>query len=220
MSFAKQEVLLDAVALTDAASHDSQSLVPHLSRLLSRHPDLKGIVTRVLDDGAADDPTLKSEIKTTFHIELLAPINPRRRGPIRDDCGGSFAVAGPRLSAAFKTLWQGDGASHGDRADSQVNEVRPRRRPFDKARHVVVSSAIGQDAAGDARVVSPRRLSDSFAHRIQVRFSPAGVSCCANSSIHSPFSFPNGSPTPLFHPQRRNPPPCFSCSEQPVIIYA
>jgi len=85
LGFADQEVLLDAVALNDAASHDSQSLVPHLSRLLSRHPDLKGVVSRVLDDGAADDPALKSEIKTTFDIELLAPINPRRRGPIRDD---------------------------------------------------------------------------------------------------------------------------------------
>jgi len=85
LSFADQEVLLDAVALHDAASHDSQSLVPHLSRLLSRHPDLKGVVTRVLDDGAADDRALKSKIKTVFDIELLAPINPRRRGPIRDD---------------------------------------------------------------------------------------------------------------------------------------
>jgi hypothetical protein len=85
LCFADQEVLLDAVALNDAASHDSQSLVPHLSRLLSRHPDLKGVVTRVLDDGAADDPALKSQIKTAFDIELLAPINPRRRGSIRDD---------------------------------------------------------------------------------------------------------------------------------------
>jgi len=85
LSFADQEVLLDAVALYDAASHDSQSLVPHLSRLLARHPDLQGVVTRVLDDGAADDPKLKSEIKTTFGIQLMAPINPRRRGPIRDD---------------------------------------------------------------------------------------------------------------------------------------
>jgi hypothetical protein len=85
LGFANQEVLLDAVALNDAASHDSKSVVPHLGRLFSRHPDLKGIVTRLLDDGAADDPALKSEIKTTFDIELLAPINPRRRGPIRDD---------------------------------------------------------------------------------------------------------------------------------------
>jgi len=85
LSFADQEVLLDAVALNDVASHNSQSLVPHFSRLLAWHPDLKGVLRRVLDDGAADDPKLKSKIKTMFGIEFLAPINPRRRGPIRDD---------------------------------------------------------------------------------------------------------------------------------------
>jgi len=85
LSFANQEVLLDAVALNDAASHDSRSLLPHLSRLFDRHPDLQDIVTRVLDDGAADDSKLKEEIKTRFGIELLAPINTRRRGPIHDD---------------------------------------------------------------------------------------------------------------------------------------
>lgn len=83
LSFAGQEVLLDAVAMSDAASHDSQSLVPHLNRLLQRHPDLRGSVTRVLDDGAADDPQLKASIREQFDIELLAPINPRRRQPIR-----------------------------------------------------------------------------------------------------------------------------------------
>jgi len=83
LSFATQEVLLDAVAMSDAASHDSQSLVPHLSRLFQRHPDLPGLVTRVLDDGAADDAQLKALIQEQFGIELLAPINPRRRQPIR-----------------------------------------------------------------------------------------------------------------------------------------
>jgi hypothetical protein len=85
LSFAEQEVLLDAVAMSDAASHDSQSLVPHLSRLLQRHLDLRGLVTRVLDDGAADDPQLKASIREQFGIELLAPINPRRRQPIRGE---------------------------------------------------------------------------------------------------------------------------------------
>ena len=85
LSFAEQEVLLDAVAMSDAASHDSQSLVPHLSRLLQRHPDLRGLVTRVLDDGAADDPKLKASIQEQFGIELLAPINPRRRQSIRGE---------------------------------------------------------------------------------------------------------------------------------------
>jgi len=79
-----QEVLLDAVAMSDAASHDSQSLLPHLNRLFQRHPDLKGIVTRLLDDGAADDRKLKAAIKEDLGIEVLAPINPRRRSPIRD----------------------------------------------------------------------------------------------------------------------------------------
>lgn len=85
LSLAEQEVLLDAVAMSDAASHDSQGLVPHLSRLLQRHPDLRGLVTRVLDDGAADDPQLKASIREQFGIELLAPINPRRRQPIHGE---------------------------------------------------------------------------------------------------------------------------------------
>ena len=85
LSFAEQEVLLDAVAMSDAASHDSRSLEPHLSRLLKRHPDLRELVTRVLDDGAADDSPLKASIRKQFGFELLAPINPRRRQPIRDE---------------------------------------------------------------------------------------------------------------------------------------
>jgi hypothetical protein len=39
----------------------------------------------VLDDGAADDPQLKASIREQFGIELLAPINPRRRQPIRGE---------------------------------------------------------------------------------------------------------------------------------------
>jgi hypothetical protein len=84
LGFAGQEILLDAVAMRDAASHDSQSLVPHLSRLFKRHPDLQKLVTRVLDDSAADDSPLKASLQEQFGIELLAPINPRRRQPIRD----------------------------------------------------------------------------------------------------------------------------------------
>ena len=85
LAFPGQEILLDAVAMSDAASHDSQSLEPHLERLFARHPDLARIVTRVLDDGAADDQTLKKHLQDRWDIELLAPINPRRRQPIRDD---------------------------------------------------------------------------------------------------------------------------------------
>jgi len=85
LGFPGQEILLDAVAMGDAASHDSKSLTPHLHRLFDRHPQLESIVTRVLDDGAADDPHLKLHLHRTWGIELLAPINPRRRHPLRDD---------------------------------------------------------------------------------------------------------------------------------------
>ncbi len=85
ISFAHQEILLDAVAMTDAASHDSQSLPDHVARVFKLHPDLKPAIKRVLDDGAADDQTLKDFFQTEWEIELLAPINPRRRGPITKD---------------------------------------------------------------------------------------------------------------------------------------
>jgi hypothetical protein len=85
LALANQEILLDAVAMSDAASHDSQSLVPHLNRLFTRHPELRTQVQRVLDDGAADDSKLKATVRDLFDIELLAPINPRRRQPIRDN---------------------------------------------------------------------------------------------------------------------------------------
>jgi len=85
LAFPGQEILLDAVAMTDAASHDSRSLQPHLQRLFQHHPDLEPIVTRVLDDGAADDAGLKDDLQHRWKIELLAPINPRRRKPIRND---------------------------------------------------------------------------------------------------------------------------------------
>jgi hypothetical protein len=82
VGLANQEILLDAVAMSDAASHDSQSLVPHLNRLFTRHPELRTQVKRVLDDGAADDSKLKATVRDMFDIEVLAPINPRRRKPI------------------------------------------------------------------------------------------------------------------------------------------
>jgi len=85
LGFPRQEVLLDAVAMSDAASHDSQSLLPHLGRLFTRHPDLRGIIQRVLDDGAADDETLKAAVQKQWGVQLVAPINPRNRRPIGDD---------------------------------------------------------------------------------------------------------------------------------------
>ena len=95
LSFADQEVLLDAVAVSDAATHDSQTLEPHLKRLLTRFPELEGVVTRVLDDGAADDEALKARLQADQQIELLTPINPRARRPITEDLPRGIAHLTP-----------------------------------------------------------------------------------------------------------------------------
>jgi len=85
LCFEGSEVLLQAVAMSDAASHDSKSLVPHLEKLFEVHPDLQAKVTRVLDDGALDDAAIKKQVREKFEIELLTPHNPRARKPIRDN---------------------------------------------------------------------------------------------------------------------------------------
>lgn len=91
LTFAGGEgVLLDAVAMTDAASHDSKSVLPHLARVFERHPELRGKVTRLLDDSAADDAKLKAALKEQFSVELLASPNPRSRKPITTDLPRGF----------------------------------------------------------------------------------------------------------------------------------
>lgn len=86
LAFADQEgILLDAVAMTDAASHDSKSLIPHIARFKQRFPELFGEVKTVLDDAAADIFPLKQEFTDTFRIELLTSSNPRGRKPLIED---------------------------------------------------------------------------------------------------------------------------------------
>lgn len=80
-----QEVLLDAVAMSDAASHDSRSLEAHVARILRIYPELKGRVTRILDDMAADDKKLKKTLRETWGIELWAACNPRSRKALTKD---------------------------------------------------------------------------------------------------------------------------------------
>jgi hypothetical protein len=85
ISFAGQEMPIDAVAMSDAASHDSNSLVPQLDRVFEHHPELKGKIGRILDDSAADNASLKKIFWEQYEIELLAPQNPRSRKPLRQD---------------------------------------------------------------------------------------------------------------------------------------
>lgn len=76
-----QEVLLDAVAMSDAAAHDSMSLEAHLDQLFQDFPELKDKIESVLDDAAADDAALKTRVHRRWGIVLRTPINPRGRKP-------------------------------------------------------------------------------------------------------------------------------------------
>jgi len=85
LSFDTQEIPLDAVAMNDAASHDSNSLLPQLDRVFEHHCELRNTIHRVLDDSAADSAPLKEEVFEKYGIELLTPQNPRARKPIASD---------------------------------------------------------------------------------------------------------------------------------------
>ncbi len=80
-----QGVILDAVAMTDAASHDSKSVLPHLERVRERFPELLEQVTRIVDDSAADSAGLKKTVLKDYGIKLLAPINVRGRKVLKQD---------------------------------------------------------------------------------------------------------------------------------------
>jgi hypothetical protein len=85
MSFTGQEVPLDAVAMIDAASHDSRSVEPHLERIFRRLPQLRGTIGVLLDDAAADDAGLKARVRKVFEIEVVASQNTRSRRAITKD---------------------------------------------------------------------------------------------------------------------------------------
>jgi hypothetical protein len=75
----RQGVPLEAAAVADAASHDSQTLVPTLAQLFADHPELEDLLDYVLDDSAADDPVLTAQVRELFGLTLRTGLNPRRR---------------------------------------------------------------------------------------------------------------------------------------------
>jgi len=79
------EIPLDAVAMMDAAAHDSRSLIGHLERIEIRYPEVFGKLEIVLDDSALDDEGIRKQIKERFDIDLRVEPNARGRKAIRGD---------------------------------------------------------------------------------------------------------------------------------------
>ena len=80
-----QGIPLDAVAVSDAATHDGQTIKPHVCRLFDQLPEVQPWIDYVLYDRAADDQGLKAEFRDELEIELKSSINPRRRKTITDN---------------------------------------------------------------------------------------------------------------------------------------
>lgn len=84
IGFPRQGVALDAIALSDAASHDGKTFLPHLKLLFETYPDLSQSIKRALYDSACDDQPLKEQFSEELGIELKASLNPRRKKAVTD----------------------------------------------------------------------------------------------------------------------------------------
>jgi hypothetical protein len=105
---------LDAVAMTDAATHDSAALVPHLDRLFALFPALRGQFANVLADAAWDDAALKEVVETRFGLNLKTPVNPRSIKPITQGLGRGMKNLTPAgtLTCQADREMSFEGASH------------------------------------------------------------------------------------------------------------
>jgi len=74
-----QGIPLDAVAVSDAATHDGETIYPHVVRLFENLPQVQSWINTVLYDGAADTPSLKDKFDEDFGIRLKTSLNPRGR---------------------------------------------------------------------------------------------------------------------------------------------
>lgn len=86
---------LDAVAMTDAASHDSGSLMPHLKRLFELYPELEHEFNQILADSAYDDEQLKEDIAREFGLLLSTHVNPRGRKALTSELGRGMRSLSP-----------------------------------------------------------------------------------------------------------------------------
>jgi hypothetical protein len=81
----KQGIAIDAVAVSDAATHDGQTFFPHVEKVFEQYPELAAAIERVLYDSACDDAELKAHFGEELGVELKASFNPRRAKAITND---------------------------------------------------------------------------------------------------------------------------------------
>jgi hypothetical protein len=85
IGYPKQGIPLDARAVSDAATHDSKTVFPHVEKVFTELPEIKENIKRILYDSACDDRELKEIFKEELNIDLKASLNIRRKKAIIDD---------------------------------------------------------------------------------------------------------------------------------------
>jgi len=72
-----QGIPLVALAMTDAANHDSKSIIGSLEFMRMNFPNVLNYANSLLDDSAADVFKLKNEVKDEFNLTLNCTVNPK-----------------------------------------------------------------------------------------------------------------------------------------------
>ncbi|MBF0343844.1 MAG: hypothetical protein HQL06_06395 [Nitrospirae bacterium] len=80
----QQGIPLDAVAISDAATHDGETLYPHVEKLFNDYPEVKSWIDTIIYDSAADNKALKDRFQTDLGIELKTSFNPRRKKDVTE----------------------------------------------------------------------------------------------------------------------------------------
>jgi hypothetical protein len=82
IGFPDQGVVLDAVAVADAATHDGQTFLPHVRNIFDNLPIIKPLVEKALYDSACSDKKLKQAFEDELDIDLKTSLNPRGKKAI------------------------------------------------------------------------------------------------------------------------------------------
>lgn len=79
-----QGIPLDAVAVADAATHDSETLFPHVVDVFQHYPIVEQWIDTAIYDSACDSQPLKEQFKEQLNIDLKTSLNPRRKKEVTE----------------------------------------------------------------------------------------------------------------------------------------
>jgi len=79
-----QGIPLDAAAVSDAATYDGKTFLPHVGRLFENLPETRPWFDMALYDSACCDQKLRDDFLKDFGIILMTPLNPRRISTITE----------------------------------------------------------------------------------------------------------------------------------------